>query len=480
MSLDRPSPPPRGQPSPPPRGIAQGVPRPALPATLLAMLAVWLPVPLLAAAGAGQLLYLLFPVLGVIAGLVCHQLSPQRAYLQLVVQIWLLAPFVRRLVDWQIGRVDQSIVLLTPLAVSLIALICLFNRFPRDTGPLFMMMIALVSVVLYGFVLGVLNNGAFGATYALLTWLAPLALGLHILALPAAAVETAREAVLGSVMWLGLGIACYGVYQYFVLPPWDAAWMLAADMNSIGRAEPQAVRIFGTLNSPGPYAMTLMTALLILFDRARGSQLVGTVPMVIALGLSLVRSAWGGLVLALGLMLVFGRVRMKARVAWVTGLASLAAVPLLLTTQFGQRIVLRMATLTDLEGDTSFRARLDFTMSILSDPVRLVLGSGLGAEGLAAKLADGSGQTIEVFDNGILALIFTFGSVSLVLFAIFAIWTVILIRSIAASRRTALHATLAVALMSQLVFTNILTGAAGALLFLMLFLALRGITWERP
>ena len=46
-------------------------------------------------------------------------------------------------------------------------------------------------------------------------------------------------------------LALYGVYQFVRIPAWDAAWMINADLKSIGSPMPYLVRVFGTLNTPG-------------------------------------------------------------------------------------------------------------------------------------------------------------------------------------------------------------------------------------
>ena len=79
----------------------------------------------------------------------------------------------------------------------------------------------------------------------LLNALAPIALAIHILVLRRDA-DHAAGAVFGMLAWGGMIMGAYGVLQYLSPPPWDVAWMRAAEIASVGQPSPRQVRVFGT------------------------------------------------------------------------------------------------------------------------------------------------------------------------------------------------------------------------------------------
>ena len=68
--------------------------------------------------------------------------------------------------------------------------------------------------------------------------------------------------------------------------------MRVVQMDSIGKPAPFEVRIFGTLNSPGPYADMLAASLLVALGASGRLPWLAGMPAVVALLLSLVRAAW--------------------------------------------------------------------------------------------------------------------------------------------------------------------------------------------
>lgn len=72
----------------------------------------------------------------------------------------------------------------------------------------------------------------------------------------------------------GIALALYGLGQFLILPEWDRAWMVASGLQSIGHATAGEVRVFGTAESPGPFAAFLGVCAVVagakLVDAARG------------------------------------------------------------------------------------------------------------------------------------------------------------------------------------------------------------------
>lgn len=60
----------------------------------------------------------------------------------------------------------------------------------------------------------------------------------------------------------------YGVIQFFLLPAWDRSWMISTGLTSVGAPFPLQVRVFGASESPGPYALYIGLAIVLLLTIA--------------------------------------------------------------------------------------------------------------------------------------------------------------------------------------------------------------------
>ncbi len=123
----------------------------------------------------GRLLELVFSAGAVVVAFLLLRHSFAR-YLSFVVWLFMLAPEVRRVVDFYSGAFSgQSLFMVTPL-VSVMSLPLLVKRrdmlLQRRAVPLLLT----GTGILYGFVMGVLNAGLFAATYDLVYWAFPILL----------------------------------------------------------------------------------------------------------------------------------------------------------------------------------------------------------------------------------------------------------------------------------------------------------------
>lgn len=110
----------------------------------------------------------------------------------------------------------------------------------------------------YGSVVGLFKNGIVFA-YDLANYVIPLLLLPYLAIKPMKAKELDR--LLYSYANIAVLVAIYGIIQYLTVPPWDAFWMNNVEMNSIGIPEPLQIRVFSSMNSPGPCAIFLAMAL---------------------------------------------------------------------------------------------------------------------------------------------------------------------------------------------------------------------------
>lgn len=414
--------------------------------------------------GQARLLYYAFTPMCLMAGFVLFQRYPAH-YVHFTMWLWMLAPFVRRLVDWQTEYSTLNPVLLAPLLVSSLSFLTVIrisrhlheNRYYPFSLLLLMMIFALL--------VGIMASGPFAAGYSFLAWLAPLSVAFYILSQPAHAANFGR-AMFGSLAFAGLFVGAYGLYQYYFAPEWDTFWMINADMLSVGYPKPGEIRVFATLNSPGPLAIFMAASLIVLAANSGVLRWVAALPAAGTLVLSLVRAGWGGLVVGLVAMLLMGPPRLKARWLLSILLAGVVVVPVLAILPFSDTVAERFETFASLEDDTSLRVRADFIDGLLNATFTNPIGRGMGATGAGTRLTNQSGSLGEygIFDSGVLDIFFTFGWGS---FIVIAALVMIFTRAVRNGRRSiegSAAASVAIATLSLQPFTNMLLQGPGMLI----------------
>jgi len=322
--------------------------------------------------------------------------------------ILFLSPFVRRLVDYQLGFRSNNPILLAPLVVTGLSLLSVSYHAPkllrRTLYPFLLVLVALA----YGFVVGIAHVGILAAGYGLTTWLAPVTFGIYLALHPEWYSDMRRmlaRVFISSLLILGV----YGVWQFVSPPPWDVYWITASLQSNALNPEPFKVRLFGTLNSFGPFAAVLTAGLLVTF--AWPSQVwkrcLAAVPGAASLMMTQVRTAWGELALGLGLYLLYlpGRRRL-APIAIL--LLSFVILVLSNIQPFASVLVSRAGSIASLTTDGSYLARrqlfAEYNDRILESP----LGMGTGATGMAWVLTGGNGSTAPI-ENGFQDVFYSLG-----------------------------------------------------------------------
>ena len=426
-----------------------------------------------ALAGLGTPVQAVFPVASIALGLMLLRRN-DAAYLEYVLWLWLLTPELRRVVDYGIGWHPLSPIMIVPPLVSLLALVPAFRGYRRlVTGGRWIFVVALAALA-YGSLAGVLLVGSGPAAAALLNWLSPVALGLYVAnagpARPDLVAALRRTAILGVVV-----LGTYALVQFLVLPEWDRFWMANADLNSIGQPEPLKVRVFSTLNSPGPFA-TVLAALMTLLIGVRGSRRGAAFGIgLVALGLSLVRGAWLGLAISVFLLVKRSGGRGLARLVAIVGL------PVLVLAVVGgpvtEAVTKRFNASAEAGSrDQSFTDRIDLYSRQTGAVLTELFGNGLGAVGTATKVGNrGKLSDTGSFDSGLLEFPYTFG---IVVGGTFLLTLIVVSLAVWRATRTqddfsAACGAAVVGLVIQLVFVNISNSVSGVLLWVLLGLLLR-------
>lgn len=409
----------------------------------------------------------LFPVFyvgaAVVAALVAYYRAPTR-YVSFVFALWFFTPFVRRVFDYRHGFTPASLILVAPTLATLVAILTAFYRARELRGTMLYPFILTVTGVGYAYFIGVLKVGFMPATYALLTWLAPISFSMHLI-LSWRIFPALRESFLSFLQWAVPVVAAYGIVQVWVLPAWDKYWMLAADLGSIGAAVPFGFRIFGTLNSPGTYAIALLVGMLYLLGTSRRGMVVALSLAFVSLLLTRTRSSWVALLVGILVIQFMGPVRRMAR-NWLFLLFILAlAVPVMSLDVFRDSIFARIASFTSLSEDNSVQTRLMLSNIAVQNISATAEGEGLGATGGGTKLGGEIGRQASI-DNGLLEVFYVLGWPGGAMVALGLIGHLLTLARFRDSREDAFaNAARACfwALLSTLVIGDIFSGAIGVL-----------------
>ncbi|MBJ7357700.1 O-antigen ligase family protein [Nocardioides sp.] len=425
----------------------------------------------LGAFGPAALMLVVFPLAAVVAAGWLLVTQRSYAYLGFAATMWLVAPAVRRIVDWQSTYHDFSPVNAVPALVSLMAVPWVLRarrRLHHDVAWLFV----LATVVMaYALAVGVVRNGVVSAAADVPLIVAPLVLGLFVLMVPDDDARV-RAFVAGLAVWGAILLGGYAVVQFQVLPPWDEAWMVDSGTGNLGEPVAGEFRTFSTLGTASYLAQVLCAMLLVLVaERRLPLQLVAGGAALAGLGLTLSRQGW--LALVVGLLVLVALRRLRA-----VRLLALAVVLFVVLMSTGSPIVERITdrfeeTRTEGTEDTSLVDRYWFQYAVAPDALRDLDGSGMGATGRAALVSGGSHVTAAryvSFDSGVFESLVRYGSVGGL--ALLGSLVVVAVRLARRSRRgtvfDAACAAAVCALTFGMLFQDTQRGAFGVMLWTLL------------
>ena len=370
----------------------------------------------LASAGAAPAATYVYPLLAVALAAVLLRGHPER-YAAFAWWTWVVAPWVRRVVDLYGGWNPLSPLTLTPLIVSGLAVFPLLRRAPRLRRRALAPFTLAGAAVLSGFAVGFTRVGPAGAFYGLLSWGAPLAFGAW-LTMEWRRYPALRDVILRTLALATFAVAAYGIYQFLSPPAWDRSWMLNSAMESIGRPEPFQVRVFSTLNSPGTLAGVLCTTLLLLLTAGVPRSVISVAAGCGALLLTLGRAAWIGTLVGLLVLasqtsrvVLTRQLRVAAQLlaaATLSVAAASAFLPADVRARATDVVARRVNSTTALDQDASFFDRQRILERSLERVEAQPLGHGIGASGGGVGRLSGP-DVIEAFDNGLLEVVYALG-----------------------------------------------------------------------
>jgi hypothetical protein len=301
--------------------------------------------------------------------------------------LWFLTAYVARLSDYQSQTFDTTrLMMIAPYLATLVTLPNLLVKLPKvfndkDATPFLITFMG----ISYGTCIGLFNHGLFNVIKTSLDSLVPVLFGFFLYQnwrnYPAYKKNTYQVFCAGILV---MGI--YGVFQYISAPGPDSFWvtkMIEMGKNSFGQPEPLALRTFSTMHSPGPYAVFLMSGLLLSFSDKNSLQLPSLIVGYLNFMLTLVRSAWGGWLVGLICLFSVAKPKFQARVLITICVLALCVVPLTAMEPFSQSINSRVESLTNLESDNSGQVRRESYAELTNQALTSWIGQGFGSGGSA-------------------------------------------------------------------------------------------------
>lgn len=345
---------------------------------------------LILSVGVAWLLYRRFPV----------------AYVSFVWWLAFLVCFVRRLIDFRSGYFNQNVLLAAPLLAAMVCAPTLFERRVLWRQPIALPFVLGFASLLYGLGVGLLCLPARPLLVSSIGWFSPMIFGFYLLSefVCANRGEEHIHSLTQTFCWGMLLMGAYGIYQYVTAPPWDALWMTGTEMNSIGTPEPFMVRVFSTMNAPGPLAYALVSGLLLVFCRGGILSAVSAALGFAALLLTSVRASW--LAFSIALVLFLFKERKYARRVIIAGALAVAAFAGgLVVPPVRPAIENRMQTFTDLNDDASYQDRTEGYSQMLPYAEESPFGTGLGT--MDAKFQEDT--SLGARDSGIWEIFLSLG-----------------------------------------------------------------------
>lgn len=355
---------------------------------------------------AAKVLAILFPVGAMLVGFYALKRSIP-LFVEFAAWLFFLTPFIRRVVDYESGAREMTIIS-TPFLVLMIPFFLVLARWRkiigRESAPFFYA----AGAVLYGAFIACAHSEFASAATGLLLWITPLAFGLYVFSerRHAAAIYVGIErAILGGTFFAG----AYGLLQYFAIPAWDAAWMRSIDLVTIGQPEPMEVRVFSVMNSPQVLAAFLMVGILLAYRQTSAWKYPILTVGVSALALSFARSAWIGLLA--GLAFLAFHASSKERMRTITASVGVIIFALAITNvpELSDALSTRFSTFTDLKHDESALDRQETYKRVIAMLEDSPAGMGLGVD---------NGMSDAENDSSVVALLLSLGLPGSLVFAV--------------------------------------------------------------
>lgn len=370
------------------------------------MVALFVAVVAVVWAGAPGALRYLYPPAAM--GLAAMLFVRSRAnYVSFVFWLYFLSPLLRRLVDLRVGYADVSPLLLAPGLATAVSAYVLVTRGRALARPGALTFSCALAGIFFGTVVGLTRYSPVDVGRAFFNWVPPIAFAFMLyeergnFAIYRKAIETA-------LLWGTFVMGAYGVVQFFLLPVWDARWMIGVGFSVFGDPEPFKVRVFSTMNAPATFATYTMAGLLMLFSLKSRLRVPAAALGFLALVLTTSRASWLGFmpgVIFLALQMPV-KVRMRIFAGMIVCVLLTGAATVIPAVD--EVISARVKTLTSPTNDVSYQARIVGHEAAFSTLAGEPFGEGLGSMDVD-HATDGRDDRLGPHDSTVLELLYSLG-----------------------------------------------------------------------
>ncbi len=348
----------------------------------------------------------LFPALAFFAAVFLFWRS-KPCYVGFVCWLWFLTPWLRRIVDFNIGYDLPATMLLAPYLAAAVSAITVFAQL-SELGKRRMLPFACAfSGVLYGIVIGLMRFNLKVVVPASLTWLVPIFFG-YFLCYHRELYPQFRSVLEKSFLYGVLVMGIYGTYQFFHMPQWDRYWLDCMECNAFGWPGYDEVRVFSTMNAPQVFAGVMVAGLLILYSLHGGLRLVAAAFGILSLILTSARASWLGLIA--GLFYLSLRLNSRLRFRLFSGIVAsvivicVAAQAPVINGVFSARV----RSLTNPSHDISYTARVYGHAQAFQGIASKPYGGGVGSPDQDHSV-DGKDERIGPHDSTMLEFFYSLG-----------------------------------------------------------------------
>lgn len=332
---------------------------------------------------------------------------------------------IRRVVDYYFnGHFNPfSPITLTPLVVAGLLLVPSVMQFKVLSRRVRTCLYLLGGSVALGFAVGLVAN-RFAAVYSLAEWISALAAMAFASAQPAN--RDTADRWIKTAGWAAVGVAAYGLWQYYTIPPWDAMWLVESGMvGYMGQPEPMMMTVFSTLNERGPCGTFLAWAVIPMIINSRWRNVGGWASVTLLLyGIVLTQTRSNLIIIAIVVPLYSALSKGKGIGALLvlTGLFVASATWGIQKIPGIETMQERFASESLYGESSSLQGRFDIYEFGLSDILGKPLGLGLGSSGMGSRAEGSVIQTIG--DSGYIQILAQFGWIGASLFfaALWLLW----------------------------------------------------------
>jgi hypothetical protein len=322
-----------------------------------------------------------FPAIALVVGAYLYRKNPV-SYVSFTLWLYFLSPLIRRVVDFRSSWMNPSPILLAPLLVTSLTgwfLLTNLNRswFRKDIWPFALALLGITLGLLCGLYLNAEKKDVIAAY---LNWLAPICFGYFILRFPLDR-EQLKKTVTRTFVSAAFLMGIYGIYQFVQAPGWDCNWLDLMSNGDIGisvmgRPEPFGLRVWSTMNSPGPFSTALTAALLLVFVDTRKLRIPAALAGFASFLLTLVRSGWLGWVAGLFAVLASSR-KYIVRVLLSLVVGAVLLLPALYYEPVADTLQSRLQSFQSIGNDESANERATEYVKLTEEIFKNPFGTGL-------------------------------------------------------------------------------------------------------